>query len=146
MRHRGGPNASKAPPTGVRERGARMIALSLAFSITLVLAVMFSPIPAEAQQQANKVPRIGYLLAANLATSPHLHEAFRRGLRDRGYVEGRNLVIEYRSAEGQFERFPALAAELVALKVEVIVAVNPVAALAAKRSTRTLPVIFIGVG
>ena len=64
---------------------------------------------------------IGYL-ALNLAANPHLREAFRQGLRDLGYVEGRNLVIEYRDAEGKTERLPALAAELVALKVDVIVA------------------------
>jgi putative ABC transport system substrate-binding protein len=75
-----------------------------------------------------------------------LHEAFRRGLRDLGYVEGRSLAIEYRSAERRFDRFPALAAELVALEVDVIVAVNPLAALAAKRATSTLPAVFIGVG
>ena len=97
-----------------------MIALRLAFSITLLLGGLFSPVAAEAQQAA-KVARIGYL-AASLAANPHLHEAFRQGLRDLGYVEGRNLVIEYRDAEGKLERLPALAAELVALKVDVIVA------------------------
>jgi len=107
--------------------------------------LLAAPLAAEAQQ-AGKVARLGYLVAASLATSPHLHEAFRQGLRDIGYVEGRNLAIEYRSAEGRFERFPALAAELVALKVDVIVAVNPQAALAAKQATKTLPVVFIGVG
>jgi putative ABC transport system substrate-binding protein len=122
-----------------------MVALRLAISMSLLLEGIFSPLAAEAQP-ATKVPRLGYLLASNLAASPHLHEAFRRGLRDLGYVEGRNLVIEYRSAEGKFDRFPALAAELVALKVDVIVAVNPLAALAAKQATRTVPVVFIGVG
>ena len=117
----------------------------LVFGITLLLGGIFGPIMIEAQQ-SDKVARLGYLVAANLATSPHLHEAFRQGLRDLGYVEGRNLVIEYRSAEGKFERFPALAADLVALKVDVIVAANPLAALAAKRATGTLPVVFIRVG
>ena len=97
-----------------------MIRLRLAFSITLLLGGLFNPVAAEAQQAA-KVARIGYL-AANLAASPHLHEAFLQGLRDLGYVEGRNVVIEYRDAEGKLERLPALAAELVALKVDVIVA------------------------
>src|SRR5512132_3314741 len=67
------------------------------------------PLAAEAQP-AGKVPRIGYL-AFNLATSPHLHEAFRQGLRDLGYDEGRNVEIEYRDADGKYERLPALAAE-----------------------------------
>ncbi len=92
-------------------------------------------------QQAAKVARIGFL-AVNLPPNSHLREAFLQGLRDLGYVEGRNLVIEYRSAEGKFERFPALAAELVALKVDVIVAPLTPAALAAKQATRTLPIVF----
>jgi ABC-type uncharacterized transport system substrate-binding protein len=104
------------------------------------VAVLAAPLAAEAQQAA-KVPRIGYL-AVNLAATPHLPEAFRQGLRDLGYVEGRNLVIEYRDAEGKLERLPALAAELVALKVDVIVAPPTPAALAAKQATRTLPIVF----
>ena len=102
--------------------------------------LLATPLAAEAQPAA-KVARIGYL-ATNLAASPHTGEAFRQGLRDLGYVEGRNLVIEYRSADGKLERFPALAAELVALKVDVIVASGTLAALAAKQSTRTLPIVF----
>jgi ABC-type uncharacterized transport system substrate-binding protein len=74
-----------------------------------------------------------------------LHEAFRQGLRDLGYVEGRNVVIEYRDAEGKPERFPAHAAELLALKVDVIVAPGTPAALAAKQATQTLPIVFAAV-
>jgi len=99
------------------------------------------PLAAEAQQAA-KVARIGFLTGTSLSVSPNLPAAFRQGLRDLGYVEGRNLVIEYRDAEGKFERFPALAAELVALKVDVLVAANSLAALAAKQATRTLPIVF----
>src|SRR5437867_4576770 len=121
-----------------------MIALRVAFSITLLLGGLFSPLVAEAQQAA-KVPRIGYL-NANLAASPHLTEAFRQGLRDLGYVEGRNAVIEYRDAKGKFERLPALAAELVALKVDVIVATGTLAALAAKHATSSIPIVFPTVG
>jgi putative ABC transport system substrate-binding protein len=95
---------------------------------------------AEAQQEA-KIARIGFL-SANLAPLPHLREAFLQGLRDLGYVEGRNVVIEYRDAEGKYERLPALAAELVALKVDVIVAATTPSALAAKQVTRTLPIVF----
>ncbi|TAL44364.1 MAG: ABC transporter substrate-binding protein, partial [Salinibacterium sp.] len=101
------------------------------------------PLAAEAQQAA-KIPRIGYL-TGSLAANPHLPEAFRQGLRDLGYVEGRNLLIEIRSPEGKPERLPALAAELVALKVDVIVAGGTPQALAAKRATSTLPIVFIGV-
>jgi putative ABC transport system substrate-binding protein len=114
--------------------------LRLAFSIALLLGGFFNPIAAEAQQAA-KVARIGFL-ALSLTAAPHADEAFRQGLRELGYVEGSNLVIEYRDAEGKFERLPALAAELVALKVDVIVAPNTVAALAAKEVTRTVPIVF----
>ena len=90
------------------------------FMAMLTGGIVVAPLAAEAQQAA-KIARIGYL-APNLAANPHLREAFRQGLRDLGYVEGRNVVIEYRDAEGKLERLPALAAELVALKVDVIVA------------------------
>src|SRR5437667_7061386 len=98
------------------------------------------PVAANAQQPA-KVDRIGYL-ATSLTASPHLREAFLQGLRDLGYVEGRNVAIEYRDAEGKSERLPALAAELVALKVDVIVAGGTPLILAAKQATRTLPIVF----
>jgi putative tryptophan/tyrosine transport system substrate-binding protein len=114
--------------------------LRLAFCITLLVAGFFNPVAAPAQQAA-KVARIGFL-ALSLAAAPHADEAFRQGLRELGYVEGSNLVIEYRDAEGKFERLPALAAELVALKVDVIVAPNTIGALAAKEVTRTVPIVF----
>ena len=110
-----------------------------AFIGTLAGGLVAAPLAAEAQQAA-KVARIG-ILGANPAASPRL-EAFLQGLRDLGYVEGRNVVIEYRNHEGKVERLPALAAELVALKVDVIVASNTGAALAAKQATRTLPIVF----
>jgi putative ABC transport system substrate-binding protein len=106
---------------------------------TLAGGLLTAPLAAEAQQAA-KLPRIGFL-GDSRATGPR-REAFLQGLRDLGYVEGRNLVIEYRYAEGKPERFPALAAELVALKVDVIVAQNTLVALAAKQATRTLPIVF----
>src|SRR2546428_7655829 len=77
----------------------RLIGLAIILSVSLILA----PLAAEAQQ-AGKVRGIGYLVT-NLAVTPHLHEAFRQGLGDLGYVEGRNLVIEYRDAEGKSEQF-----------------------------------------
>ncbi len=115
--------------------------LRLAFSITLLLGGLFNPVAAEAQQAA-KVARIGFLSGC-LACGPHLPEAFRQGLRDLRYVDGQNLVIEYRDAEGKLERLPALAAELVALKVDVILAAGEPHALAAKQATRTLPIVFV---
>src|SRR2546426_3242610 len=112
--------------------------------LAVVLNLTLAPLAAEAQQ-AGQAARIGYL-AANLTVSPHMTEAFRQGLRDLGYVDGRSVVIEYRDAEGKYDRLPARAAELVALKVDVIVAADTPAALAAKQATRTLPIVFIGAG
>jgi putative tryptophan/tyrosine transport system substrate-binding protein len=112
--------------------------------VILAAILTLAPLAAEAQQ-AGQAARIGYL-AANLTVSPHMNEAFRQGLRDLGYVDGRSVVIEYRDAEGKYDRLPALAAELVALKVDVIVAADTPAALAAKQATRTLPIVFIGAG
>jgi putative ABC transport system substrate-binding protein len=107
-------------------------------------ALLAAPLAAEAQQAA-KIARIGFLGNSTTALG-HLRDAFLQGMRDLGYVEGRNLVIEYRYAEGQLERFPALAAELVALKVDVIVAPPTPAAHAAKRATTTIPIVFAGAG
>jgi ABC-type uncharacterized transport system substrate-binding protein len=104
-------------------------------------SLLAAPFTAEAQQAA-KVPRLGFL-ALNSGANPHLGEAFRQGLRDLGYVEGRNVVIEIRSAEGKVERLPALAAELVALRVDVIVTGGGTPpALAAKQATKTIPIVF----
>ena len=114
-------------------------------TVLALLALGAAPLAAEAQQAA-KVARIGYL-SPNLAADPIVQEAFGQGLRDLGYVEGRNVVIEYRDAEGKFERLPALAAELVALKVDVIVAApGTLAARVAKQATRTIPIVFAVVG
>src|SRR5437773_3315203 len=121
-----------------------MRGLRLAFGITLLLGGLFSP-RATGAQQAATAARIGYL-ATDLAASPHLREAFRQGLRDLGYVEGRNVVIEYRDAEGKFERLATLAAELIALKVDVIMAVSTPAALPATQAPRVLPIVFATAG
>jgi putative tryptophan/tyrosine transport system substrate-binding protein len=105
-------------------------------------ALLATPLAAEAQQAA-KVARIGYL-SPNLAASPHLRDAFLQGLRDLGYVEGRNVVIEYRDAEGKLERFPTLAAELVALKVDVILAEGgTLGPRVAMQATTTIPIVFV---
>jgi len=116
-----------------------------AFLGTLAGGLLSAAVIAEAQPAA-KTPRIGYL-APSLTANPALHEAFRQGLRDLGYVEGRNVAIEYRDAEGKDERLPALAAELAALKVDVIVTNGgTLAALAAQRATRTIPIVFVATG
>ncbi len=110
--------------------------------LAVILVLTLAPLAAEAQPAA-KVARIGYM-SPNMADWPHTHEAFRQGLRDLGYVEGGNVVIEYREAGGKLERLPAVAAELVALKVDVIVAPTTPSALAAKQATRTIPIVFFG--
>ena len=103
-----------------------------------------APLHADAQQTA-RIPRIGYLGTSG-GVSAHLLEALVQGLRDLGYDEGRNVVIEQRNAMGKLERLPALAAELVALKVDVIVASSTPQALAAKQATTTIPIVFTTVG
>jgi ABC-type uncharacterized transport system substrate-binding protein len=115
-----------------------------AFIGTLTGGLLAAPLAA-AGQQAAEIARIGWL-GANPAPGRHMREAFLQGLRDLGYVEGRNVVVEYRFAEGKLERYPALAAELVALKVDVIVAPITLAALAAKQATKTIPIVFAAVG
>jgi putative ABC transport system substrate-binding protein len=112
--------------------------------LSVALMLLVTPLAAEAQQGA-KVARIGYLSSSSGVNS-YTDDAFRQGLRDLGYVEGRNALIEFRSAEGRLERLPALAAELVALKVDVIVAAGTAAALAAKQATSVLPVVFPAAG
>ena len=95
-----------------------------------------------AAQQPTKIPRIGYLVANFPSTNPARNEAFRQGLRDLGYVEGKSIVIEWRYAEGNFDRLPALAAELVRLKVDVIVTAGPAATRPAKEATSTIPIVM----
>src|SRR5215831_4901079 len=107
------------------------------FMTAIAGGLLAAPRLVEAQQAA-KVPRVGYL-----ANNPGAPEAFLQGLRDLGYIEGRNVVIEYRDAAGKPERFPALAAELVARRVDVIVtAAGTPAAMAAKQATGTIPIVF----
>jgi len=113
-------------------------------TLIALVALGVAPLAAEAQPSA-KIARIGFLTTGGDAPS-RLREAFLQGLHDLGYVEGRNVVIEYRSAEGRLERWQALSAELVALKVDVIVAPGTAAAAAAKQATRAIPIVVIGAG
>jgi len=110
--------------------------------IGLVLALALAPLVAEAQP-AEKLARIGYLSLGSAADTP---KALLQGLRELGYVEGQNLVIEYRYAEGKAERLPDLAAELVSLKVDIIVAGGTPPPLAAKRATTTIPIVMTSAG
>jgi putative ABC transport system substrate-binding protein len=115
----------------------RIISVVLA---TILLATIF---PAEAQQQA-KVPKIGWLGAR--PASAIGSESLRRELRALGYVDGKNIAFEYRRADNRLDRLPALADELVRLKVDVLVTPSTSEALAAKNATRTVPIVFLGVG
>ena len=108
----------------------------------LALGAAARPLAAKAQQ-AGKVYRIGYLSAPTRASVEPGLQAFLRALRELGWVEGQNLIIEYRWAEGKVERLPDLAAELVRLKVDVIVAPAGSAALAAKNATSSIPIVMI---
>jgi putative ABC transport system substrate-binding protein len=114
------------------------IAVALACALWLLTAL-----PVARAQQADKIARIGYLTLDLRGGGSRPREAFVQGMRDLGYVEGRNLQIEYRDAKGKPDQLPALAAELVALKVDVILASGgTLGALAAKRATATIPIVF----
>src|SRR5215470_14879837 len=107
--------------------------------ISFALTALFSALCASAQaQQPKKVPRIGYL--TGIGSAPN--EAFLQGLRDLGYVEGKNILIEFRTTGGKIERQPELAAELVRLKVDVIVADTAGEVTAAKNATATIPIVM----
>jgi putative tryptophan/tyrosine transport system substrate-binding protein len=105
-------------------------------------ALLFALCVSAEAQQPTKVPRIGHIAAASLSAVAARTEAFRQGMRELGYVEGKNIVIEYRSAEGNPDRLPVLAAELVRLKVDVIVTGGPTATRAAKEATSTIPIVM----
>ncbi len=101
------------------------------------------PLAASAQ---SKIPRIGFMGNSTAALEANLVDAFREGLRELGYEEGRNIVIEYRWADGEYERFSTLVDELIAAKVDLIVTAGTPAALAAKKATTTVPIIMAAVG
>ena len=116
--------------------------VSKCVSCFALCAMVFPPcMPAQAQQPT-KVPRIGFLTAVSTSSSPGRIEAFRQGLRELGYVEGKNLVIEWRYAEGKPDRLPALAAELVRLKVAVILTTGAGATRIAKDATSSIPIVM----
>ena len=108
-----------------------LVAAALLFNASFVQA-----------QQAAKVPRIGFLGATSASTNAARMEAFRLGLRELGYTAGKNVVIEYRWAEGKSERLPDLAAELVRVKVDVIVTAGPAATRPAQQATSTIPIVM----
>src|SRR5881296_1506179 len=118
----------------------RLIGLGVIFTFSLVLA------PLAAEGQAGKIYRIGMLETTSMALNAANLDAFRQGLRELGYVEGRSFMTEYRSADGRRERFPELATELVRLKVDVILTRGTPAVMAAKNATGTIPVVMAASG
>src|ERR1051325_9003972 len=127
-----------SPRSKARE-GLRMRRRELIFLLGGVAVTW--PVRSGAQQKA--MPVIGVLSTASLGQFAPFMVAFRQGLSEAGYVEGQNVAIEYRGAEGHYDRLPALAAELVARKVDVIVSIGgPPTALAAKSATSTIPIVF----
>ena len=130
-------------PTGIepvdRQRGRR------AFMVALAGSLFAAPLAAEAQP-TGKVYRIGVLGAGSESEYKSKVEAMRQGLRDLGYIDGKNVTIEYRWAEGQYERLPGLAAALLQSKVDIIVTTGTPGSLAAKRATKTIPIVMAAVG
>src|SRR5438445_6130036 len=106
--------------------------------VVILLALSFS---VEAQQP-KKVPRIGFLFGASSSSNSDRTEAFRQGLRDLGYIEGKNILIEYRYSDRKLDRVPGFVAELVQLKVDVLVVPFQEGVLAAKQATRTIPIVI----
>jgi putative ABC transport system substrate-binding protein len=113
--------------------------------LLFILGMLALPLAAEAQQPA-KTPRIGVLSARSASDFWPALEAFRQGLRERGWIEGQNVVLEYRWGEGRYDRLADLAAELVRLKVDVIFAPGTAVTTAAQNATRTIPIIMTSVG
>jgi putative ABC transport system substrate-binding protein len=114
------------------------------FWVPLCALLLALGVPVDAQQP-KKISRVGYLAAVSAAADAPRLEAFRQGLLALGYIEGQNILIEYRHEGGGFDRLPALAAELVGQKPDVLVAVTTNAALATKKATTTIPIVFMGV-
>jgi putative ABC transport system substrate-binding protein len=112
------------------------------WSILVVVVLLYGVMTVEAQQ-AGKVPRIGLLIGTSTFAAETRTKAFREGMQELGYIEGKNILVDYRYGEGSLERMPSLVAELLELKVEVIVAGNLSAIRAAKQATKTTPIVII---
>jgi ABC-type uncharacterized transport system substrate-binding protein len=115
----------------------------IGLAVVLAISFLFAPLVVVAEQ-AGKIPRIGYLVPykAQDPTSIRYRDAFRQGLRELGYIENKNIVIEYRNAADQADRLPVLAADLVSLKVDIIVTAGTQAARAAQQASRTIPIVM----
>src|SRR5215475_13217625 len=112
-------------------------------AVYILVAVILPFVHLAEAQQPKKVPRIGFFSATSPSTTSARLEAFRQGLSELGYVEGKNIFIEWRFAEGKSDRLPALAAELVRLKVDVIVSASPTTTRSAKQATVTIPIVMV---
>src|ERR1043166_1396908 len=110
--------------------------------VWLLASVLLTTAPPAEAQQPKKIPRVGYLDGASLSAVAARTEAFRQGLRELGYIDGKNILIEGTSAEGKVERVPALATELVRLKVAVIVTGRATGTRTAKQATTTIPIVM----
>ena len=116
----------------------------ITLAVVLILSLALAPLAAWAQQA--RVPRIGYLGNSSPSLEEDLLAAFRQGLRELGYTEGQNIMIEYRWAEGRYDRFPDLVSDLVRIKVDAIVTAGTPGALAAKQATKTIPIVMAVTG
>jgi ABC-type uncharacterized transport system substrate-binding protein len=114
--------------------------------IGLLTALLLTAVSLSEAQQGKKIPRIGFLGNSTEALEANLIGPFREGLRDLGYVEGKNIIIEWRWAEGKYDRFPALIGELVAQKVDIIVTAGTPASLAVKKAAPAIPLVMLAVG
>src|SRR5262245_40024007 len=117
----------------------------IALAVVVALSLSYATLSAGAQQ-TGKVYRIGFLGTGAASSQEIRVEALRAGLRELGYIEGKNIVIEYRWAEGKYDRLPVLAAELVSLKVDVLVTAGTPAISAAKQTATTIPIVMAGSG
>src|SRR5262245_6316542 len=133
-----------AADDGVRLERTSMPA-SVALTVILTIAVLAASPAAEAQP-AGRAFRVGFLASYSASADTPLFDSFRQGMRQLGYEEGRNIAYETRWAEGRLERLPGLAAELVGLKPDAILVATTPAAMAAKKATRTIPIVMTSVG
>jgi len=123
-----------------------MLGTPLRFIVTLSASLLVWSVAVAGAQDGGKLPRIGFLGNSNAILEANLVGPFRDGLHDLGYTEGRNVIIEYRWAEGKYERFPELVGELIDLNVDVIVTAGTPAALAVRAATKSIPLVMVAVG
>jgi len=131
----------------MRKKGIVFTLTAMHFALSLVGTMLFALYASAEAQQPKKIPRIGYLAGQDPARESTRSEAIRLALRERGYIEGENIAIEYRYAEGKIDRQPELAAALVRLKVDIIVVAGGDTSIrAAKNATKTIPIVMMGRG